>query len=101
MKRQRLLGIGNLVEYRQRIGSRLLRGLGGGTSLDPTPNEDTRGKDETGKYSTTDEQKENLSSIQTAAARRWICIDRHAPTPTTGLGGNRNHVCFAVAVHRF
>lgn len=100
MEGQRLLRIGNFVENRQRIGCGLLSGLGSGSSLDPTPNEDTDRKNQACKYRTTDEEKEYLSTIETTTARRWVGIDRHTPSLGTGLGGNRNHVCFAVALHR-
>ena len=100
MESQGLLRIGDLIEDCQWIGCGLLSSLRGGSSLDPTTDEDTDRKDQTRKHRAADEKKEYLSTIETAAAGRWSAIDRHAPTFGTGLGRYRNHVCFAVALHR-
>jgi len=100
MESQGLLRIGDLIEDCQWIGCGLLSSLRGGSSLDPTTDEDTDRKDQTRKYRTANEEKEYLSPIEPAAACRWSAIGRHAPTLGTGLGRYLNHVCFAVALHR-
>ena len=98
MKGQRLFGIGNLVENRQRIGSRLLGCLGRGTTLEATPNKHTDREHEARKDRAADEEKKDLATIETAAALRLGCC-RDGAIVRTRFERNGNDSSFAVAVH--
>jgi hypothetical protein len=79
MERQRLFGIGNLVENGQRVRRRLLSRLSRRPSLDAPTDEDANRKHQTGKDRAAHKQKEDLPpssplarSASTSTAVRWL-----------------------------
>ena len=98
MERQRLFGIGNLVENRERIGSRLLGCLGRGTALETAPDKHADREHQACKHRAADEEEKDLAAIETTTALR-VGGCRDGATAGTRFGRNGNDFSFAVAVH--
>ena len=98
MERQRLFGIGNLVENGQRVRRRLLSRLSRRPSLDAPTDEDANRKHQTGKDRAAHKQEEDLPAVEPARSL-GIYFDGRAVALGAGLVGNRDHTGFTVAVH--
>ncbi len=100
MKRQRFLGIGDLIEDRQRIARRLLGGLCSGVALDSSTDQHPDRKHQAGKHGAADQQKEDLATIEPADCGQFLGIDLGIAAPSAvDLRCASFHFCFAVTVH--
>ncbi len=75
MEGQRLLGIGDFIENRQRIARRLLRRLRSRVALDTTTDKHADREDQAGKHGAANQQKKDLSTVEPANGGHVLGID--------------------------